>query len=265
MANRGSGRDGRRPLRTMELLSFLRRLRRHPIALVLGVVVAGALAFKMAQGASTTFGVATQRLALDTPKSQLLVADPKGADTLSWRAAVLSEMIAIPSVKADIARGVGTPARSVDVLSMNLVVPEVASPLITAAQKAEAAASERYVAFVAFDQRLPLITIATRAPDRQAAVRLAKVTTSALMAAATTPRTAVKPQGLVVEPIGRPRSKVIVDGPRLVVPVVIFAVLISLWCFGIAFLSRVRDLLRAPVAAAPAARRRGELVPVRHR
>src|SRR6185436_8163629 len=126
-----------------------------------------------------------------------------------------------------IARGVGAPARTVDVLSMNLVVPEVASPLITAAQKAEAAASERYVAFVAFDQRLPLITIATRAPDRQAAVRLAKVTTSALMAAATTPRTAVKPQGLVVEPIGRPRSKVIVDGPRLVVPVVIFAVQIS--------------------------------------
>ncbi len=69
----------------------------------------------------------------------------------------------------------------------------------------------------------------------------------------------------MVEPIARPRAKEIVDGPRLVVPVVVFAVLISLWCFGIVFLSRVRDVLRAPASPAPVGRRRRELVPVRHR
>jgi len=249
----------------MELLALLRWLRRHPVLVALGLVIAAALAFRAAQGESRTFAVASQRLVLDTPKSQLLEADPKGADTLPWRAAVLAEMTGTDSVGTRIARDMGAPARSVEVISMNLTVPEVASPLVTAAEKAEAAAGERYVALVGFDQRLPLITVATRAPDRRAAVRLAHLTASALMAAATAPRTAVEPQGLTVQAIGRPRAKEVVDSPRLAVPVVIFVVLVSLWCVGIALLSRVRNALRAPAPAERAPRRRGELVPVRHR
>ena len=61
------------------------------------IVTAAAIALMSAQGESRTFGVASVRLVLDTPKSQLLHADPKGADTLAWRAAVLSEMTATGS------------------------------------------------------------------------------------------------------------------------------------------------------------------------
>jgi hypothetical protein len=247
----------------MELLAFLRWLRRHPIPLALGVVIAAIIAFMSAQGASRTFGVATQRLILDTPKSQLLNAEPKGVDTLAWRAAVLSEMTATGSVEERIAREMGAPARSIGVISMNLTDPEVESPLTTAAQKAEAETAEPYLVAVGVDERLPLISVATRAPDRPAAARLAKVTTEALMTAAFAPSDTVAPQRLVVETIGNPRTKEVVDGPRRLVAVVIFAVLLSLWCVGIALVSRIRDALQPPSPDAIAPPHWQELAPVR--
>ena len=230
----------------MELLAFLRWLRRHPIAVALGVVIAAAAAFMSVQGPSRTFAIASQRLVLDTPKSQLLNADPAGADTLTWRAAVLSEMTATRPLEDRIARDMGVPSRSLGVMSMNLTDPAVESALTTAAQEAEAEAGERYLVAVSFDERFPLITVATRAPDRQAAARLATVTTAALSAAASAPRGTVAPQGLVVESIGRPRTKTVVDGPRRLAAIVVFGVLLSVWCVGIALMSRARSVLGSP-------------------
>jgi hypothetical protein len=247
----------------MELLAFLRWLRRHPIPVALGVVIAAAIAFMSAQGASRTVGVALQRLVLDTPKSQLLNADPKGVDSLAWRAAVLSEMTATGSVEERIARDMGVPVRSIGVISMNLTDPEVEWPLTSAAQKAEAEAGEPYLVAVGVDERLPLISVATRAPGRAGAVRLAKVTTAVLMAAASAPPSAVAPQGLVVETIGRPRTKEVVDGPRRLVAVLVFGVLLSLWCVGIALVSRIRDALRSPPPGALGPPRWEELAPLR--
>jgi hypothetical protein len=247
----------------MELLAFLRWLLRHPIPVVLGVVIAAGIAFMSAQGQHRTFGVATQRLVLDTPKSQLLNADPKGADTLPWRAAMLSEMTATGSVEERIARSFGVPARNIGVISMKLTNPQVESPLTMTALKAEAEADEPYLVGVGFDERLPLISVATRAPDRPTAARLAEVTTAALMAAASAPYGAVAPQGLVVETIGRPRTREVVDGPRRLVAVVIFGILLSLWCVGIALVSRIRDALRSPPTGALALHRWEELAPLR--
>jgi hypothetical protein len=240
----------------MELLAFLRWLLRHPIPVVLGVVIAAGIAFMSAQGQHRTFGVATQRLVLDTPKSQLLNADPKGADTLPWRAAMLSEMTATGSVEERIARSFGVPARNIGVISMKLTNPQVESPLTMTALKAEAEADEPYLVGVGFDERLPLISVAT-------AARLAEVTTAALMAAASAPYGAVAPQGLVVETIGRPRTREVVDGPRRLVAVVIFGILLSLWCVGIALVSRIRDALRSPPTGALALHRWEELAPLR--
>jgi hypothetical protein len=247
----------------MELLALLRWLWRHPVPVALGVVVAAIIAYMSVQGASRTFGVATQRLVLDTPKSQLLKADPEGVDTLDWRAALLSEMTATGSVEERIAREMGAPARSIAVISMNLTDPEVESPLTTAAQKAEAEAGEPYLVAVGVDERLPLISVATRAPDRPTAVRLAKAATDALMAAASAPSDTVATQGLVVETIGRPRTKVVVDGPHRLVAVVIFAVLLALWCVGIALVSRIRAAIQPPPPAVIAPPRWEELAPVR--
>jgi hypothetical protein len=234
----------------MELLAFLRWLRRHPIAVGLGVLIAAAAAFMSVQGPSHTFATASQRLVLDTPKSQLLNADPLGADTLTWRAAVLSEMTATRPLKDRITRDMGVPSRSLGVTSMNLTDPAVESALTVAAQEAEAEAGARYLVAVSFDERFPLITVATRAPDRHAAARLAAVTTAALSTATTAPPGTGAPQGLVVESIGQPRTKTVVDGPHRLTAIVVFAVLLSVWCVGIALLSRVRNVLAPPPRAA---------------
>ena len=47
------------------------------------------------------------------------------------------------------------PARDIRVIPMNLVQPEVDSPLTTAAEKAEAEAGERYLVAVGFNEQLP--------------------------------------------------------------------------------------------------------------
>jgi hypothetical protein len=247
----------------MELLAFLHWLRRHLIPVALGFLVAAAVALMSVRGEPRTFGVASQRLVLDTPKSQLVNANPKGADTLAWRAAVLSEMTASGSMEERIARDMGVPAHSLRVMSMNLTEPEVESPLTTAAQEAEAQADEPYLVAVSFDEWLPLISVSTRAPDRSAAARLAKVTTAALMATAPAPPTAAAPQGLVVETIGRPRTKEVVGGQRRVVAVAFFLVLLSLWCVGIALVTRIRDALRPSPPDALASPRWEELIPAR--
>lgn len=234
----------------MELLAFLRWLRRHPIAVALGVLIAGVAAVLSVQGPSRTFATASQRLVLDTPKSQLLNADPQGADTLTWRAAVLTETTATRPLQDRIARDMGVPRRSLAVTSMNLTDPAVDSALTTAAQEAEAEAGALYLVAVSFDERFPLITVATRAPDRQAAARLATVTTAALSAATTAPSGTAEPQGLVVESIGKPVTKTVVDGPHRLTAIVVFVVLLSMWCVGIALLSRARNVLGPPPRAA---------------
>lgn len=247
----------------MELLALLRWLRRHPIPVALGVVIAAAIAFMSAQGSSRTFGVATLRLILDTPKSQLLNAEPEGVDSLAWRAELLSEMTATGSVEERIARDIGAPPRNVGVISLNLTDPELESALTSVAAKAEAETDEPYLAAVGVDKRLPLILVATRAPDGPAAARLAQVAGAVLVAAASAPPSAAEPQGLEVETIGRPRIKEVVDGPRRLVAVAVFTVLLSLWCVGIALVSRIRDALQPPPPGALPPPRWEELAPVR--
>lgn len=229
----------------MELVALLRLLWRHRWLVALGLVAAAALSLVLAPGRSETFAVASGRVVVDTPDSQLLSAEPEGTDTLPWRAAMLAELVGSDSVKRQIARDVEVPAQSVVVVAPHLTVPEAATPLSVSALEAAGAASQPHVVAVgASDPRLPIISIDTRAPDRAGAARLVTATVDGLRALASAPSEGADLQTLAVESMGPVRTQQVVSGPRRLARMGVFAAAFGLCCVGMALAVGIRRLSR---------------------
>lgn len=93
---------------------ILRELWRHRIAVAVFAVIAllcsSALAYRFSfppQSRKYTIGMATTRILIDTPASQVIEVAPKGSDTLGARSSLLSSLMSQGEVKAAIARRAG--------------------------------------------------------------------------------------------------------------------------------------------------------------
>ena len=170
----------------MELVALLRVLWRHRILVVVGGVVAIGMGLVLTKGPTTISGVASMRVRLDTPASELLEANPDGAETLGWRAQLLGDVMTTDAMRLRIAHDMGanandvvlaTPAQSVAPIPLSLPVAALDAAATSAASK------PFQVDFVAASP-LPIIRIDTRAPSRSAAVRLAAVAANELTIAA---------------------------------------------------------------------------------
>ena len=62
-------------------------------------------------------GVATARVLVDTPQSQVIKVDPKGSDTLGLRASVLANLMVEGEARAAIARRAGLKPRQLKAVS----------------------------------------------------------------------------------------------------------------------------------------------------
>ena len=120
------------------------------------------------------------RVAVDTPKSQLVDAAPNGVDTLTWRAELLTDLLGTDAATQDIGRLLGVKAKQVRVVSPNLSVPVIATAMPQEASKVASRSVAPYTLTVALVNdvvpaitELPVITIAAAAPDPAGARRLA--------------------------------------------------------------------------------------------
>jgi hypothetical protein len=218
----------------VELVAILRVLWAHRILVALGAVVAIAAGLMVARGETTSVGVASTRIVLDTPDSQLLLPVTKGADSLGWRAALLANLTASQSVREDIADEVGIRPDRLVVIEPLLTTPTVRTALAPRALEAAEHTTADYVLTVRFDPELPIISVEALAPDRRAATRLAEAATGALTAAAKAPPDTRGKQGLVVNELGTPRTRAIVSGPGRAMPVAVTVVLFGFWCACVA-------------------------------
>jgi hypothetical protein len=98
----------------MEAVTILRELwrRRVLVAVVafIAVLIGGLLSYRIGfppEPRQYTVGVATTRVLVDTPQSQVIKVDPRGSDTLGLRAAVLANLMVEGEAKAAIARRAG--------------------------------------------------------------------------------------------------------------------------------------------------------------
>jgi hypothetical protein len=229
----------------MELVALLRLLWRHRRLVALGLVAATAVALIFAPGRSESFAVASARVVIDTPDSQLLNAKPEGADTLLWRAGMLADLTGSESVKSQIARDVEVPAESVVVVSPHLTVPEAATPLSVSALEAAGATSQPHAVAVGLsDDRLPIISIDTRAPDRAGAAGLVTATVNALRTLVSAPHSGANLRTLAVETVGPARTREVVGRPRPLAGMKVFGAVFGLWCVGMAFALVIARLSR---------------------
>lgn len=225
----------------MELVAILRLLWGRRVLVTLGAVAALAAGL-LAGGGSPDAALASARMVLDTPVSQLAASAPRGADNLARRAAVLGNLLATEPARARIARQAGVPRDQLAVVNASARFP--ALPTTLALRATEAAGAERtpYTVSVAIDELLPVVSIDVLAPDRRAATRVAEATAGALRAAA-----AQEADHVVVSMSGATQAREVPGSVGRVKALGLALATFALWCGCVVFVSL--PLLRRRSAA----------------
>jgi hypothetical protein len=230
----------------MEVLPVLRSLLSRRLLVGAGLVVAIAVGLMARTTRASDTGLASTRVVLDTLDSQLVHADPKGADSLVWRAQLLSALMGSEPVRRGIARDVRVPAKDLAVVDAALATPVVATTLPVAAAQAAAAAirPEPYVLTVQSDPQLPMVSIEARAPDSGQAARLARAAAAAIAAAAPASG-GPELQRFSVEAVGPPRMRTVEAGQGRLRAVGAALAVFVLWCGCVVLCARLTASSRA--------------------
>lgn len=169
----------------MDTVTVMRTLRGRP-RLVGAVALLAALAgFLLAYSPGMppeprqhTVGVATARILLDTPKSQVVDPTPRGSETLPSRASLLANIMAEGEVKADIARVAGLEPRRLLASTASAIEPATVPP--KAADNRNAHLLTTDVVLNQDGLQLPIIKIEAQAPTVTGAVTLANAAVEGL-------------------------------------------------------------------------------------
>jgi capsular polysaccharide biosynthesis protein len=176
----------------VEIVKILRALfhRRVLVALValVAVLVGLLLSYRVSlppESRQTKVGLATTRILVDTPRSQVVEVSPRGSETLGARATVIANLMAEGEVKAAIARRAGLrPAQLV--ASAESAVgggPDTSSQASDSPSQASGSDAHLLTIGVLINAdglELPIIKIDTQAPDARQATKLANATVAGL-------------------------------------------------------------------------------------
>ena len=172
----------------MDIVTILRELWRRRILVGLVAVAAVAVGILVAyrfsplppklESRSYDVAVATARMFVDTPDSQVVDVSPKGSETLGMRAGLLSTLMVEGSVKEAIAKRVGMPPSRLITTAESAPGSEGGPPLPKPGPD-DYVVSTRVVLNTVQEQ-LPIIEIEAQAPKAAAAAALANATVSGL-------------------------------------------------------------------------------------
>jgi hypothetical protein len=205
----------------MELVPLLRELWRLRVAVaVIGavaVLVGLAVAFQLPSLESRKYdvGLATARVFVDTPASQVVKVAPKGSDALGVRANLIANLMVEGDVKAAIAQKAGLAPEQL------IGIPETAvgpAPDLGAAPAKASVLSTR-VSATPDGNRLPIIEVEAQAPDAAAAARLAEASITGLrdyLDSKAAAESVSDAERLRVSGLGTPQAREVARGPRTV-------------------------------------------------
>jgi hypothetical protein len=241
----------------MELLPALRAIRRRRLSLALGLLGALAVLFVMGgtKPVTTPNAVAWTEVALDTPQSQLATVSAAGADTLPWRASLLTHLMATDASTRQLARELGVGADQVIVVDPALETPLVTTSMAQAAATAASGAVAPYTLTMFVENTsLPLISIEAAAPHSAGAKRLADAAIAVLESQASpagrfssgipTGGKDYRRQPFVIEQVAPVRVKLL---PATAAPVKAIAGSLAfflLWCAGVLLVPRLSRAVR---------------------
>src|SRR4051794_34381300 len=245
---------GRRVGPAMETVAILRTLwarrRLAGAVLVLAVLVGAAMAYRLPslQSRSYQVGVATSRVFVDTPSSQVVEVSPKGGDTLGTRAGLIASLMVDGTIKDSIARRAGLRPGQFDAVSESAAEtsPAVAKPT------ARARVLMTSVVTNAAGDDLPIIQIQAQAADARQAARLAAAAVSGLRDYLNTKAAQQRVPGakrLQVTGLGAPQAADVTRGPRRLIALIAVLVVALGGCAAIVVGSRIEAAWRAEQAA----------------
>jgi hypothetical protein len=234
----------------MEFVTILRELWRRRSLVALGGLLAICIGIMTGYRVSSVppklesrqyhVGLASARVLIDTPDSQVIDLDPKGADALSTRANLLANLMATGPVKTVIARQAG-----VSVNKLNAIAPSMsADPTVTTPLTQRAAASAKspdaYVLTIRAGETLPIIAIEAQAPTAEKAARLANAATVGLrtyLNSVAATQNIPDARRFVVTSLGPAQSADVVRGPRRLFAIVAFVLVLGFTCTAIILMS----------------------------
>jgi hypothetical protein len=254
----------------MESITILRELWRLRYLVILAGLLALAIALMTAYRVSLSppklesrqyhVGLASARILIDTPDSQVVDLNPKGADALSSRASLLANLMASSPVKAIIARDAGVPASRLVAVAPSATGATAPTPLSQAASKSSNVA-DVYLLTMQADETLPIIAIQAQAPDAEQAARLANAATTGLrdyLRSVAGAQNVPAARQVVISGLGAAQAADVVRGPRRLFAIIAFIFVFGLACFGLIMVSGIaRGWRRAAALERSAAEAQG--------
>jgi hypothetical protein len=242
----------------MELLPLVRRLWQRRLLMAAGALVAIAIAIAIGPPPPASSGLAWTRVALDTPDSQLLEPAPKGAETLPWRASLITHLLATDEQRGELARRLGVRPDQVAIADPVLDEPQMKDSMAQRASETAAVTVAPFVLTVSLKHStLPMISVVAAAPDRAGARRLADAAVAVLGMQATGEgryESAIPAGGgrtfqpFSVQAVDPVRAKTVTESQLPIKAVGGPVFLFGVWCAALAFLPR-RGRRGARVAA----------------
>jgi hypothetical protein len=237
----------------VELVTILRELWRLRILVVLVTLVAVGTGYAVAyqvsfppQSRSYTVGIATARILVDTPDSQVVEVAPKGSETLGARANVLANLMVDGELKAAIAERAGVRPNKLVAAAESAGGPEAVTPLT----RSSLALTTGVVVNTDLAE-LPIIKVEAQAPDTQTAIALANAAVEGLSdyldAKATTEEVSAS-RRLRVSGLGSAQGHEAARGPGRIMGLAVVIFLFVAGCAAILGLSAVIRGWRLAVA-----------------
>ena len=189
-------------------------------------------------------GIASARTLIDTPASQVVDLNPKGADTLNARASLLANLMVSTPVKSIIARDAGVPPDRL--VAIAPTAPGSGGPTVptTLSQKAAEASKTpgAYLLTLQSDETLPIISVDAQAPTAAAAARLANAATTGLrdyLRSVAGAQNLPAGRQIVVSGLGGAQAADQVRGPRKLFAIAAFVFVFGFACFAIIMISGI--------------------------
>lgn len=231
---------------TVTILRNLWRLRLLVVGVLLVALLAGtAVVYKISlppnlQSRRYDVGVATARILVDTPSSQVVEVAPKGSDTLGVRANLLASLMVDGVVKSAIAHRAGLQPNQLvgmtDATTEPSPVPPPPGP--------QTFVLKTQVLTNTTGENIPIIEIDAQAPDRAKAATLAAAAVSGLRDYLNSKAALQRVPGadrLQVTGLGAPQASTEVRGPSNVLAIVTVILVFAFGCacaLGVVALSR---------------------------
>jgi hypothetical protein len=182
-------------------------------------------------------GVATARILVDTPKSQVLKVAPKGSDTLGLRANVLANVMVEGVVRAAVAERIGLRPSQLQGVAESAAAPSVApAPSSTTSATNPLAYVLKTRVVASTDGDLPIIEIEAQAPDAARAAKLANAAVEGFrdyLDSKAATEEVPDAERLRVSGLGAAQAGEVVHGPSPVIALVVALFVFGLGCAAI--------------------------------